>query len=134
MLTKDDLNAIKLIMKDSFSGLEGRLDGLESRLDTVEKDIGHISSLLDNVEQDVTNISSRLNNVEQDVKYVRVTQLENDVIPRLNTIEDCYIESSKRYLNSSDKFEAAIADIGVMKLAIRKNSEDIQELMEMKQA
>ena len=106
MLTKDDLNAIKLIIEDSISGLEGRLDGLESRLD----------------------------NVEQDVKYVRVTQLENDVIPRLNTIEDCYIESSKRYLNSSDKFEAAIADIGVMKLAIRKNSEDIQELMEMKQA
>ena len=118
MLTNDDLNAIKSIFKEQFKegikGVEERLDGVESRLDGVE-------SILDGVE-------NRLDNLEHEVKVIRVDILENNVIPRLNTIEQCYVDTSRRYLETSEKFETAIADIDVMKLAIQKNSQDIQEL------
>lgn len=55
------------------------------------------------------------------------------VIPRLNTIEQCYLDTSKRYMDKTEEFENAIADISVMKRAIQKNSEDIRGL-QLKQA
>ncbi len=119
MLTTEDLNAIKIIFKEGIKGVEERLDGVESRLDGVE-------SRLDGVE-------NRLDNLEHNVKVIRVDILENNVIPRLNTIEKCYVDSSRRYLETSERFETAITDIEVMKLAIQKNSQDIQEL-KLKQA
>uniref|UniRef100_UPI000492B917 hypothetical protein n=1 Tax=Butyrivibrio sp. VCB2006 TaxID=1280679 RepID=UPI000492B917 len=74
------------------------------------------------------NVIPRLDKVETDVKVIKVDQLENTVIPRVNTIESCYLGTSKRYMDSTEKFDAAITDIEVMKRAIQKNSADIQEL------
>lgn len=111
-LTKNDLAEISAIMKESISGVENRMDSIEGRLDKLE---------------------GRMDNVEGELKVIRVDILENNVVPRLNTIEQCYLDASKRYIKSADKFDNAIADIEVMKLAIQKNSEDIQEL-QLKQA
>ena len=119
MLTKEDLKAISEIVKDGLKGVESRLDGVESRLDGVE-------SRLDKVE-------SRLDKVENDVKVIRVKILENDVIPRLSHIEECYLSVSDRYVKSADKFDDAIADISIMKQVLQKHSADIQEL-KLKQA
>lgn len=101
-------------LKENVSGLEGRFDSLEGRFDNLEGRLdGH---------------DRRLDRLEQEMKVIRVDLLENNVIPRLNTIEKCYLDTAKRYTESADRFDSAITDIEVMKLAIQKNSADIQEL------
>ncbi len=85
------------------------------------------------LKEDFDGINNRLDRLENDVKMIKVDLLENNVIPRLNTIEQCYLDTSKRYMESADKYDNAITDIEVMKLAIQKNSADIREL-QLKQA
>ncbi len=104
-LTKNDLSAIAQIVKESISGLE----------------------------TDVASIKNDVTRLQEEVKYIKLVQLENNVIPRLNTIESCYLDTYDRYKNNNDKFEAALSDIDVMKLAIRANSADILELKKMQQ-
>lgn len=41
-------------------------------------------------------VYDRLDKLEADMKYVRVVQLENNVIPRLNTIEAYYVDTAER--------------------------------------
>lgn len=41
-------------------------------------------------------VYDRLDKLESDMKYVRVVQLENNVIPRLNTIEAYYVDTAER--------------------------------------
>lgn len=95
-----------------------------------QQDIDAIKGAL---KEDFDGINNRLDKLENDVKVIKVDILENNVIPRLNTIEQCYLDTSKRYMESADKYDNAITDIEVMKLAIQKNSADIREL-QLKQA
>ncbi len=60
-----------------------------------------ISSLMD----------TKLQPIKDELKLIRVDLLENNVIPRLNTIENCYLSTYDRYTVNADKMEAALADI-----------------------
>ena len=132
-LTKQDLAAISAIVKEQISGVENHIDSLEGRFDTLEGRFDKLEGRFDKLEGRFDKLEDRVENLEKDMKIVRVDILENQVIPRLNTIEKCYVDTSKRYMESAEKFDSAIADISVMKLAIQKNSADIHEL-QLKQA
>lgn len=69
------------------------------------EDLLAISQLLD------TKLDARLKPIENQLKRIEVDLLENNVIPRLNTIESCYTDTYNRYKDYSDKIEAAFADI-----------------------
>lgn len=150
MLTKDDLQAIESLldrkfgsdiseMKDDISGMKIDISGLKSDVSGLKQDVSGLKQDVSGLKQDVAELKettarldTRVANLEQDMRKVKVDILENQVLPRLDHIEQCYLDTSKRYIESTDKFDAAIVDIGVMKLAIRKNSEDIQKLKQKK--
>ncbi len=69
------------------------------------EDLLAISQLLD------TKLDARLKPIENQLKRIEVDLLENNVIPRLNTIESCYTDTYNRYKDYADKIEAAFADI-----------------------
>ena len=150
MLTNKDLLAIENLLKKHIGGLEDEVTGLKGDVFTLKSDVSTLKSDVSTLKSDVStlkndvselkagvsSLNGRVSDLEQDMvalkddmKTVKVAHLENNVIPRLNTIEKCYVDTSNRYNNSADKFETAIVDIEVMKLAIQKNSSDIQELM-----
>ena len=143
MLTNKDLLAIENLLKKHIGGLEDEVTGLKGDVFTLKSDVSTLKSDVSTLKNDVSklkagvsSLNGRVSDLEQDMvalkddmKTVKVAHLENNVIPRLNTIEKCYVDTSNRYNNSADKFETAIVDIEVMKLAIQKNSSDIQELM-----
>ena len=106
---------------------------MKDRLGNLETDVKNVKDRLGNLETDVKNVEDRLDRIETDVKIIKIDSLENRVIPRLNTIEGYYVDASKRYIASVDRFEAAISDIDVMKQTIKNHSIAIQEL-QMKQA
>ena len=59
--------------------------------------------------------------------YVKVVQLENNVIPRLNTIERCYIDTSKRYLERTEQMERMDVDISILKQVVANHSEQLKK-------
>ena len=142
MLNNEDLSAISSIIQEQFreqfkeqfrEQFKEGIKGVETRLDRVESKLDGMENRLDSLENDVKDVKDRVDRIETDVKIIKIDSLENCVIPRLNTIEGYYVDASKRYIASVDRFEAAISDIDVMKQTIKNHSIAIQEL-QMKQA
>lgn len=86
------------------------------------EDLLAISQLLD------TKLDARFQPIENQLKRIEVDLLENNVIPRLNTIESCYTDTYNRYKDYADKMDAAFADIELLKKVVSEHSEKLQKL------
>ncbi len=73
-------------------------------------------------------LDARLNPIESRIKRIEVDLLENNVIPRLNTIESCYTSTFDRYKDSVEDYEAIKQDISIMKKVITEHSEKLQRI------
>lgn len=76
------------------------------------------------MENYMKNQFEKLNN---EVTNIKLT-LENDIRPRLNTIESCYTDTYNRYKDHADKMEAAFVDIDLLKKVVSEHSEKLQKL------
>lgn len=79
-----------------------------------------ISNMLDPIKEDIQEIKTR-------VKKIEITQ-ENEILPRLNTIESCYTSTYDRYKDSVDDYESMKQDIAIIKKVVAEHSEKLQKL------
>lgn len=75
----------------------------------------------------LTPIYTRLDSLEQRVLKIQITQ-ENDILPRLQTIEDCYLSTYKRYEESCDKIDQMQKDIEIHSLVLEEHSEILKRI------
>lgn len=73
-------------------------------------------------------LDARLNPLENRLKRIETDLLENNAIPRLNTIEACYTDTYNRYRDYSDKMDAAFADIALLKHVVSEHSEKLKKI------
>ena len=73
-------------------------------------------------------IDTKLDPIKSELQNIRVDLLENNVIPRLNTIENCYLSTYNRYQMNADNMEAMKTDIDIMKKVIINHSERLQRV------
>lgn len=54
--------------------------------------------------------------------------MENELSPRLQTIEACYTSAYDRYKSSVETYESMQADVELLKLVATEHSEKLQRL------
>lgn len=100
MVDKELLTAISGLLDEKF---DQRLLPMNGRLERLEEDMKYVKFSLekivvpriDGLDSRADKLESRLDKLENDVKYIRVVQLENNVIPRLDRLEECYLDAAK---------------------------------------
>jgi len=105
-------------LEERFDGLEERFDGLEERFDGLEE-------RFDGLEERFDGLEERFDGLEGRVKNIEIT-LENDVVPRLSHIEQCYIDTFERYQKGIDKLDDMQRDIDVIKITVTGHSEELK--------
>lgn len=80
------------------------------------------------MKSDMQNMKSDMQNMNLRLKRIEVDLLENNVIPRLNTIEACYTSTFDRYKESVEDYEAMRLDIDVLKTVVAKHSEILKKI------
>ena len=122
-------------LEDRMGGLEGRMErledrmgGLEDRMGGLEEQVGGLKDRVNGLEERVIGLEEQVGGLQKDMQYVKVVQLENNVIPRLDTIEGCYVDTSKRYLERTDQIDGMAADIVVLKDVVSRHSATLQSL------
>lgn len=103
-------------MREYMNHMDERLDHMDVRLD-------HMDERLDGLEQGVDELQDRTKRLE--------LNLENNVIPRLQVIEDCYLSTYKRYSSENDKMETLQQDVDVLKTVVSLHSEQIKDLQQL---
>ena len=71
-------------------------------------------------------LESNLKPIENRLTRIELT-LENNILPRLQTIESCYTDTYNRYKDYADKMDAAFADIELLKKVVSEHSEKLQK-------
>ncbi len=125
MVDKEMLTAIAELLDEKLEEkLEQKLEEkLEEKLDQ------KLDQKLDEkLDQKLQPVYDRLDRLESDMKYVRVVQLENHIIPRLNTIEACYVDTAKRYVERTEQIDAMCAHKGSAKRCFRPQPEIEQDI------
>ena len=112
-------------LQDFRANVEIRLQGIETRLQDVETRLQDVETNLQSVEGRLT---ARIEALENRTRRIEVDLLENNVIPRLNTIEVCYTDTYNRYKDYVDRMEAYFADTELLKTVVSQHSERIQKL------
>lgn len=108
--------------------VEKRLEKLEGRMGRLEESVIRLEEREGGLENRVGKLDDRVGTLESRVKRIEVDLLENGVVPRLNTIEAFYVETSKRYQESTDHMEAVRADVSVLKLVVQDHSKKLQAI------
>ncbi len=131
--TKDELKTDNAVLRTEF---KGDIANLRSELKT---DIGNlrselktdIANLRSELKGDITAVRSELKgdieSLRSELGSVKLT-LENDIRPRLQNIEDCYISTYKRYQSGINQLEAMQQDIDVIKKVVLEHSEKLNKI------
>ncbi|MBQ4530736.1 MAG: hypothetical protein IJA36_09045 [Lachnospiraceae bacterium] len=127
MTNEELLSAISDMLDEK---LDQKLDEkLEQKLD--EKLDQKLDEKLD---QKLEPLKNSITTMQHDIYEIKDKQqqmglvLENDVLPRLQNIESCYISTYDRYKNSVDDYEVMKQDIDLLKKVVAEHSEKLQKI------
>ena len=122
------LLAISDIMNTKLKPVNDRLDKIEM---TQEKDIlsrlGKLEQSQERLEQSYERLEQSYERLEKSQKKMELT-LENNILPRLQTIEECYLSTFERYQSGVKQIGTMQNDIDVIKTTITRHSEILQKL------
>ena len=108
--------------------LDARIKPLENGIgllrQDMEREIGLLRGEMTILRQDMETEAGSLG---QQIKLLKL-QNENEIIPRLQNIEDCYLSTFNRYKNSVEGYEAMQTDIQLLKEVSREHSEKLQRI------
>ena len=86
-----------------------------------------ISNMRDPIRNDMQSIKQDIQEIKTRVKKIEITQ-ENEILPRLDTIESCYTSTYDRYKDNVDTYESMKQDISIIKKVVAEHSEKLQKL------
>lgn len=102
----------------AISGLlDEKLEGLKNDVADLKTDVADLKSMRTDVES-----------LKGEMQYIRVVLLENNVIPRLNTIESCYLDTFQRYKERTEQFDQMDEDIEVLKSVVSDHSRKLEKI------
>ena len=131
-LSNEDLLAISRLLDTKFDAklqpIENQMKRMENRMEKIENQVIRIENRVTGIENQVISIENQVTSIENRVTRIEVDLLENNVIPRLNTIESCYTDTYNRYKDNADKMDGAYADIGLLKKVVSEHSEKLQKI------
>jgi len=136
------------LLEERMTALEERVGRLEERMTALEERVGQLEERMTALEERVTQLEetvrkldTRVTALEEKVERLdtcvitleRKTQkmellMENDMLPRLQNIEGCYLSTYKRYLHGSDQIETMQTDIDMLKKVVGEHSEKLKRL------
>lgn len=115
-------------MDSRLERTEVRLDRVEERLDRVETRLDGVEERLGGVEEGLNNVRGRVGRVEHKIVRIEVDLLENNVLPRLSTIEACYTSTYQRYQDHADQMESVYENIKLLNQTVIKHSQILKKI------
>lgn len=109
--------------------LSNMLDAkLESALQPIKDDIQMLKTEVQSLKIQVQAQGRELQSLKAEVRQIKLFQ-ENVILPRLKTIESCYLDTYKRYQRDADRMETVYEDVQLLKKVVAEHSERLLVLV-----
>lgn len=78
------------------------------------------------VKREITDLKNGLQKLGDEVDSIKI-MLESDIIPRLCTIESCYVDTYRRYSMGVVEIEKVRTDMDILKNVVKEHSEKLNK-------
>ena len=109
-------------LDERMSSLEASVSRLDERMSSLEASVSRLDERTSNLEASVKEIENRTLELELDVKEIKVKYLENNILPRLNTIEAYYTGTLKMYRNKAELIDKMGMDVSNLNITVENHS------------
>ena len=131
ILTNEDLLAISQIvdkrLEIRLKPIEKDISALDDKVNALDDKVNALDDKVNALDDKVIDLNHRVESLESGLHNVRLFQ-ENIILPRLNTIESCYLDTFNRYQKNADKMEIVYEDVDLLKKVAADHSEKLQKL------
>ena len=114
-------------LKAELQPIKDKMQNIDDRVQSVESELLNVDTRMQSLEAEMLNVNTRMQSLEDNVLRLGLCQ-ENDILPRLCTIESCYTSTYNRYNSYADKMDTAFTDISLLKIVVSDHSERLQNL------
>ena len=119
--------------------MDQKLDTINVRMDTMENKLtANIQTLDAKIDAVENKLTANINALDAKIDAVNerlsaaITKnsiiLENMVLPRLDHIEQCYLDTSERYINETGRINGLVLDVQVIKSVVQDHSEQLRKI------
>ena len=119
-------------MSDRLEKVEQKQEEMSDRMNREFKRVDEqFECVNERLDKEFKLVNERLDKefkvVNDRLKKMEITH-ENEILPRLQTIEECYVSTSKRYQEGADQIQDMQTNINIMEKIVADHSDQIQKL------
>ena len=115
-------------LETGVEGLKTDVASLKTDVEGLKTDVKDLKTDVEGLRTDVDGLEVKVEGLKDEIRYVRVVQLENNVIPRLSTIESCYLDTFHRYVEHTEQIDKMAADIEILKSVVSEHSRKLEKI------
>lgn len=115
------------LIKQDIHGLKEEVGSLKEDVSVLKEEVGSLKEDVSGLQKKVGSLASRMDSLEKEVRQNSIL-LENEVLPRVRTIEKMYVDSSRIYMEKAAQIDGMQDDIDVMKVVIQEHSEKLEKI------
>ena len=119
----DKVNALDV----KVNALDDKVNALDDKVNALDDKVNALDDKVNALDNKFIDLNHRVETLESGLHNVRLFQ-ENIILPRLNTIESCYLDTFNRYQKNADKMEIVYEDVDLLKKVAADHSEKLQKL------
>jgi predicted nucleic acid-binding Zn-ribbon protein len=114
-------------MQDEIHIMQGEIRDMQGEIRNMQGEIRDMQGEIRNMQGEIYSIQGEIRDIQGEIHNIRLFQ-ENVILPRLNTIESCYMDTYERYKSYADKIESVFADTELLKKVVSEHSEKLQKI------
>lgn len=105
---------------------------LDQKLETIldrkfEENLKPIHERLDGIDERLDKVEERLDGMDTRLRKVEI-QMEHEVVPRLQVIENCYLDTFQRYQQGGEDIDALKEDMVIVKKVVAEHSVKLKNI------
>ncbi len=120
-LSKEDLLAISSLF-------DKRFDRIDRQFEKIDMQFAAVNTRMDKVDSRIDGLEARMSGLETWQRRFALVQ-ENEVLPQLRSIQECYVSTFRRYKDYSDRMEASFEDLTLVKEVVTEHSGKLSQIL-----
>ena len=126
-LSKEDFIAIAGIFDTKLEPIHDDIRELKQDMVLVKKDVVALKQDVAVLKQDMVSVKKDVAALKQDMVLVKLNQ-ETIILPRLGTIESCYLDTYHRYANGIQQIDQLQQDVDILKDTVAQHSKKLESI------
>lgn len=133
-LTQEDLAAISNLFDEKFRMLDQKFLEIDQRFKEIDQRFNNIDQRFKEIDQRFLDMESHFDQklkaaidpIQKQLTRIEIDILENNVLPRLDTIESCYLSTYDRYREAAPKIDTMEMRLDVLEATVSSHSKQLQ--------